>query len=70
MQENSTFAANACNLQQGRCGIMVIDDAIRDLYENEGVDVSSYVLNRTDAKGFTEDFEKALRSVSSGCPAV
>ena len=60
--ENSTFAANACNLQQGRCGIMVIDDAIRDLYENEGVDVSSYVLNRTDAKGFTEDFEKALAS--------
>ena len=59
--ENSTFAANACNLQQGRCGIMVIDDRIRDLYENHGVDVSSYVLNRMSAEGFSEDFEKALQ---------
>ena len=59
--ENSTFAANACNLQQGRCGIMVIDDRIRDFYEKHGVDVSSYVLNRMSAEGFSEDFEKALQ---------
>jgi fumarate reductase flavoprotein subunit len=59
--ENCTFAANACNLQQGRCGIMIIDDEIRDLYENHSVDVSSYVLNRMSAEGFSEDFEKALQ---------
>lgn len=60
MFENCTFAANAVNIQKGRCGVMVIDDAIKRLYIKRGVDVQSMVLNRSNCDGFDADFDNAL----------
>lgn len=62
MFENTTFAANAVNIQKGRCGIMVIDDAIKQLYIKRGVDVQSLVLNLSNIEGFDEDVKVALES--------
>lgn len=59
--ENATFAANACNIQKGRCGIMVIDESIKRQYVKHGVDVRSMVLNRENAEGFDEDLEVAIK---------
>ncbi len=65
--ENVTFAANAVNIQKDRCGIMVIDDAIKRQYIKHGVDVRSLVLNRENAEGFDEDIDFAI---ANGNPYV
>lgn len=59
--ENSTFAANAVNIQKARCGVMVLDDAIKDYYLHHGVDVQSFVLNRKDIEGFDEALEAGIQ---------
>ena len=58
--ENSTFAANAVNIQKGRCGIMVMDEAIKRYYVSHGIDVRSMVLNRENAEGFDHDIVVAI----------
>lgn len=62
--ENSTYAANAINIQKGRCGVMVLDDAAIQLYTDRGVDVQSMVLNVDDLKGFPEALDKGIASGS------
>ena len=62
--ENSTYAANAVNIQKGRCGVMVLDDAAKQLYVDRGVDVQSMVLNVSDLKGFDEGLEKGIAAGS------
>ena len=58
--ENSTFAANAVNIQKDRCGIMVLDDEAKEYYISHGVDVQSFVLNVANIEGFDEGLEKAI----------
>lgn len=58
--ENSTFASNAVNIQKGRCGIMILDDAIKRRYIKHGVDVQSMVLNAGNAEGFDADLQAAI----------
>ncbi len=60
--ENSTFAANATAIQKARCGVMIIDEAIKRHYVKHGIDVRSMVLNRENAEGFDEDIEVAINS--------
>lgn len=62
--ENSTYAANAINIQKGRCGVMVFDDAAKQLYVERGVDVQSMVLNVSRLEGFDEALEKGITSGS------
>ena len=60
--ENSTFASNAVNIQKARCGIMVLDEAIKRQYVKHGIDVRSLVLNRENAEGFDEDLAFAIEN--------
>lgn len=60
--ENCTFAANAVNIQKGRCGIMILDENIKRQYVRHGVDVQSMVLNRSNCEGFDEDLENAIEN--------
>ncbi len=62
--ENSTFAANAVNIQKDRCGIMVMDSAARDFYLKNGLDVQSLVLNVENLEGFDADLERAIQKGS------
>lgn len=58
--ENSTFAANAINIQKERCAFMIIDESIKRYYLKKGVDVMSMVLHQEDINGFDEHIENAV----------
>lgn len=60
--ENSTFAANAVNIQKDRCGVMVLDNEAKQYYIDHGVDVTSLVLNRENIEGFDESLEKGIQA--------
>ncbi len=62
--ENSTFAANAVNIQKGRCGVMVMDSAAKDGYVRNGLDVQSLVLNVDTLDGFDEALERGIKNGS------
>lgn len=59
--ENSTYAANAVNIQQDRCAFMIIDETIKRYYLKKGVDVMSMVLHQEDINGFDEQMEIAVQ---------
>lgn len=58
--ENSTFAANAVNIQKDRCAFMIIDETIKRHYLKKGIDVMSMVLHQEDITGFDEQMENAI----------
>ena len=58
--ENSTFAANAINIQKDRCAFMIIDESIKRTYLKKGVDVMSMVLHQEEIDGFDEHMENAI----------
>lgn len=58
--ENSTFAANAVNIQQDRCAFMIMDESIKRYYLKKGVDVMSMVLHQEDINGFEEQMKIAI----------
>lgn len=58
--ENSTYAANAVNIQKDRCAFMIIDETIKRRYLKKGVDVMSMVLHQEDITGFDEQMETAI----------
>lgn len=58
--ENSTYAANAINIQKDRCAFMIIDESIKRQYLKRGVDVVSMVLNQETIDGFDEQMQTAI----------
>jgi fumarate reductase flavoprotein subunit len=58
--ENSTYAANAVNIQKDRCAFMIIDETIKKRYVKKGVDVLSMVMNQEYIDGFDEQLEAAI----------